>query len=108
MVESKPLKVIVVSSINVVVSKLICICNDHLRITGMLFKPNDILVKRKTHLLGLSGVKNQRDCKKPRRDWLTSTCRRACLITATSTIFPHRKNKTNFIQLWQKALSSTQ
>ena len=68
MVESKPLKVIVVSSINVVVSKLICICNDHLRITGMLFKPNDILVKRKTHLLGLSGVKNQRDCRKPRRD----------------------------------------
>ena len=75
MVVSKSLKVIMVSSINIVVRKLICICNVPSRINGTLFKPNDILVKRKTNLIGLSAVTDlqQRTCKKSRQDWLTST-----------------------------------
>ena len=95
MIASKSLKVIMVSSNNIVISKLIIICNVSSRINGILFEPNDNLVKRKTNLMGLSAVADlqQKKCKKSRQDWLISTWRNACLITVTNAIFPHQKNK---------------
>ena len=73
----------------------IMVCNVPSRINGLLFKPNNILVKRKATMLGLSAVieSYQRNRKKSRWDWLTSIWRNACLISATRAIFPHRKRK---------------
>ena len=61
----------------------IMVCNVPSRINGLLFKPNNILVKRKATMLGLSAVieSYQRNRKKSRWDWLTSIWRNACLIS---------------------------